>query len=439
MKQILWRAGYWSVAYLLVVIVPLALAIFRGDLDRRGFGTELGVGLGIVGLMMLGVQFITTARFRWVAPFFGSDSLIYFHRQAGILALFVVLAHPLVLFVVNPEYLLYLDPRENLPRAAFLSLATLALVFLVVLPLWGLRWGLSYEWWRLTHGLLAAGVLLVGLAHMLQVGHYTSGFAAQAISVAIVGGFLWFLFQARVVRPWKMRKRPYRVRDVLPDQGDVTRLIIEPLGHEGFAFEAGQYAWMTIGHSPFSLQQHPFSFASSPEKRDELEFAIKESGDFTGAVQGVLRGTQVFLEGPYGSFRLDDRAEAAVFLSGGIGVTPALSMLRAARDRGDQRPFILMYGNTTEDAIAYRSELEELAEQPNVDLVHVLSEADESWSGETGFITDELLDRHLTKVVGKDTQYFVCGPPPMMDAVEKALVKRGVPLNRIMAERFDFI
>lgn len=439
MKQILWRTGFWSIAYVLVVVLPLVLAALRGDLERREWGIELGVGLGIVGLMMLGLQFITTARFRWVAPSVGSDSLIYFHRQAGILTLLIVLAHPLILFVVDPDYLRYLDPRENLPRAVFLTLATLGMVGLVVLPLWGLRWGLSYEWWRLTHGLLAAGVLLVGLAHGLQVGHYTSGLVAQALSVMVVGGFLWFLIHARVVKPWRMRKRPYRVRDVVPDQGDVARVMIEPLGHEGLVFEAGQYAWMTTGHSPFSLQQHPFSFASSSEKRGEFEFAIKESGDFTGAIQDVPRGTQVFLEGPYGAFRLDSKAEAAVFLAGGIGVTPALSMLRTARDRGDQRPFVLVYGNTTPDAIAYRHELEELAEQPNVDLVHVLSEADESWSGEKGFITDELLQRHLTAVVGKDTQYFVCGPPPMMDAVEKVLMKRGVPSHRLLAERFDFI
>src|SRR5690606_12196100 len=117
----------------------------------------------------------STSRFGWVAPYFGTDAQIQFHRETGILAVVFVLAHPLLLFVSDPIYLNYLNPWSNLPRAVFLSMATVSLVLLVVLPLWRISFGLSYAWWRITHGGLALLVILVGLAHTLQVGHYVSG------------------------------------------------------------------------------------------------------------------------------------------------------------------------------------------------------------------------------------------------------------------------
>jgi predicted ferric reductase len=434
-----WRVGLWSAVYLLLATVPLGLVPLRQASEHRGFWLEFGVGLGLVGFAMLGLQFVTTARFRWIAPHFGSDAIIYFHRRVGILVLLVVLAHPLVLFVVDPTYLEYLDPRVNFLRALFLTAATISLVLVVALPLWGLRFGLSYEWWRLTHGLLAAGVIVVGLVHALQVGHYVSGFLGQLTWVLATLVFLSLLIHARVIKPLRTRRTPYRVVEVIPEQGDVHVLVLEAEDHPGMSFRPGQYAWLTLGDTPFALQQHPFSFASSSQSTRRIEFAIKETGDFTATIKDIALGTRAYLEGPYGSFVLDPNAEAAVFVAGGIGITPALSILRSARDRDDRRPFILFYGNINQAEISFRDEMDLLAAQLDLQVVHVLSEPDRDWTGETGFITKEIMDRYLAPVEDKDVQYFVCGPTPMMDTVEQELLAIGVPGYRLLSERFDFI
>ncbi len=439
MLDVLRRVGVWSLLFLGLTLLPLVVAVVGPAPEGRSFWIEFGVGLGIIAFVLLGLQFATTARFRWIAAGFGSDAVIHFHRQAGILVLVLVFAHPIVLFIADPKYLEYLDPRVNFLRAVFLTAAMIGIVLVVVLPLVGLRFGLSYEWWRLTHGLFAAGVLLVGLAHALQVGHYVAGLVNQASWIVATGICFGLLLHTRVLRPLHMRKRPYTIVDVRHEPGQVVVLTFEPEGHRGLRFQAGQYVWLTVGDSPFSLQQHPFSMTSSAEHPEQLELAIKDLGDFTSEVQNVKPGTRAFLEGPYGALPMDPGAEAAVFVVGGIGVTPALSLLRTARDRGDRRPFVVLYGNLNRQEIAYRDALDELAEQLELKLVHVLSDPADDWDGESGYITREVLDRQLAHLEGRDVQYFVCGPTPMMDLVEKALLARGVPRWRLLSERFDFI
>jgi DMSO/TMAO reductase YedYZ heme-binding membrane subunit len=150
---------------------------------------------------MLALQSLSIARFRRLAPFFGSDATLLFHRQLGVMALVFAFAHPLVLFIVEPRTLEYLDPRVNALRAIFLVAAMIGLVLLTVLPLVREKIALKYEWWHVSHAVFAAGVLVVGLTHGLQVGHYISGVAKQAAWVAVAFAGLAPIAYVRLVRP----------------------------------------------------------------------------------------------------------------------------------------------------------------------------------------------------------------------------------------------
>jgi len=124
---------------------------------------------------------------------------------------------------------------------------------------------------------------------------------------------------------------------------------------------------------------------------------------------------------------------------GGIGVTPAVSILRTCRDVGYQQPLVLIYANTEWKEIAFREELESLKSDLDLEIFHVLNEPNDDWQGERGYITDEVLERCLVDVKDKDMQYLVCGPTPMMDMVEKELADRGISDRRITSERFDIV
>ncbi len=439
MGEILSRIAFWSVIYLLLALLPVGVAVLGDTPEGRGFWIEFGVGLGIVGFAMLALQFATTGRFRWVGRYFGADAKIQFHRETGILALAFILAHPVVLFLAEPRYAEYLNPWVNLPRAVFLAGATIALVLLVVLSLWRVSFGLSYEWWRVTHGGLALAVIVVGLAHSLQVGHYVTGIAKQAVWVIGAGLALALLFHTRIVKPLRLERKPYRVVEVRPDCEGVYSLALEPDGHAGMEFQAGQFGWLTVRETPFTLQQHPFSFTSSTASRGRIEFGIKELGDFTATIKNLKPGARAFVEGPYGAFTLDPEAQGAVFVIGGIGITPALSILRTCRDQQDRRPMLLIYANTRWEDVAFRQELDDLSKHLDLEIVHVLETPPANWHGESGFVTPELLAQHLSARKGQDLQCFICGPPPMMDVVERALVAQGVPYWRLVSERFDLV
>src|SRR6185295_17642988 len=108
------------------------------------------------------------------------------------------------------------------------------------------------------------------------------------------------LAHVRILKPLQMAMRPYRVVNVRPLGPLTWTVAVQPMGHGGMKFRAGQFAWLTFGPTPFSMQQHPFSFASSAMHPERIEFAIKELGDFTSTIQDLKIGERAYLEGPYG-------------------------------------------------------------------------------------------------------------------------------------------
>lgn len=428
----------WLLLYGLLALLPMALAMGIERPLPRGLAVEIGAMLGLLGLGMLATQLVITGRHRWFAAGVGQDNLLQFHRRAGTLAWLLVLIHPVMLFIGDPAFLAWLDPREDLLRAGALYALALALTLLVVSSLWREAFGLQYESWRAIHAALSLFVVVGGLGHALMASHHTGGLVTQwAIGVTIAVP-LGLLLETRLWRPLRMSRRPWRVVEVEPRRADSTRLVLAADGHAGMRFKPGQFAWLTLGETPFSLQQHPFSITSSPTRPEEIEFIIKQAGDFTCSLAEVKPGTTAFLEGPYGVFAMPEEDRRTVYIAGGIGITPVLSMLRARAERGYAAPLWLLYANQGEEEIVMREDIEALADTLPLTLVHVLAEPPERWEGETGYIDGELMDRYLPEDAD-DIDYFVCGPPPMMDQVEAALEGRGVALLRMYSERFDMV
>lgn len=439
MANVIMRIILWSLAYLSLCFLPLAVAYLGPMPADREFLVELGVGLGMIGYVMLAIQFFTSGRFPWIAAYFGSDAEVRFHRETGIVALIFVFLHPAILIFTVPEYIKYFDPTENFLRAVFLCFASVALILIIVLSIWRVAIGLTYEWWLLTHGILASGVLLVGLAHSLQVGHYFGELVNKVVFISLAVLALGAYGYIRILKPFRVRRRPWKVAEVRPDCPEVYRLILEADGHEGINFRAGQYAWITIGNTYFPAQQHPFSFMSSDEQAHRVEFGIKQLGDFTDIVADIPVGTVAFLDGPYGAFTFDPKAEGAFYIAAGIGVTPIMSILRTARDQHEKRPLRLLFANPDREHIPFHDGLEQLSRELNLTVVHVLQEPPADWQGEEGLIDDEIIKRHRESMGELDLEYFVCGPIPVIEIAEKSLAKLNVPAWRIVSERFDLV
>lgn len=429
----------WQLVYIALALSPMLIALSGERPAPRSLLVEFGAMLGLLGLGLLAMQLVMSGRHRWFAPGFGQDNLLQFHRQTGQFAWLLVLAHPLTLIIGDQEFLLYLDPREDLLRALSLIFVLLAVTTLLASSLWRLALGLSYEVWRTVHATLSLLVLATGLGHALLVDHYTAGITTKAVLALWISVPLLLLLESRLLRPWRLKHRPWRLVEREAECGEAVRLVLEAEGHSGLNFVSGQYAWLTLGPSPFSLQQHPFSMASPATRRDRLEFVAKQVGDFTQSLSTVEIGTKAWLEGPYGVFTMDPGAgRRAVFIAGGIGITPVISMLRTCADLGCEQQMWLIYANDNENQVTLGKEIDALREQLELTVTHVLDDPPEEWQGESGYVDADLLARRLPPDED-DIDYFVCGPAPMMDSVEPALRKRGVGLRRLHSERFDLV
>ena len=432
------RRAVLVAAYLGLALAPLILTLI--DLNPgRGFVINLSVMLGFVALAMLGLQFALVARIRPIARPFGIDVLLQFHRQITFVVLAFVLLHPLLLFIYDQKFLDLLDVTTAPARARMAVLSVVALLVLVALSVWRTRINLSYERWQLTHGILAIVVCAAALTHVLLVGYYVDQPWEKALWGVMSFAFISLLLWVRVLKPLRRKRHPWRIEEIRQERGDATSVVLSPQ-HGGirkhFGFEPGQFAWLMVGQSPFAITQHPFSLSSSCRNWTEVVFTIKSLGDFTTDVQGLQPGMTVYLDGPYGSFStFRHPAPGYVLLGAGVGITPLMSILRTGIDRADPTPCHLFYGSRDWESVTFRDELEAIGREKHVEVIHVLEEPPEDWDGERGHIDEEILRRRLPEDY-LELQYFICGPGPMMDAVEQALFAIGVPDGQIHVERF---
>jgi predicted ferric reductase len=406
--------------------------------EGRAFLRELAVAVGFGAVGILGMQFALSARLKRLKAPYGVDAVLHLHRKMALIALGIVLTHPILLFVDTPSRLSLLN-AFTAPWATRSALAAvLVIAAIVVFSVWRMRLGVRYEVWRGYHDVMAPAVLVFVALHASNVGIYTEGWKLSAF-LAYPALWIGLLAYTRVGKPLLKSRRPYRIRELRREAPDVWTLEIEPEGHRGLRFRAGQFAWFTIGRSPFSLDEHPFSFCSAPVTgKGGFGITVKELGDFTSRIGGFEPGTIVYVEGPFGSFTTDRYpAESRVYIAGGIGITPIMSHLRDAAARDDRTPITLVYGATTLDDLVFSTEIDELARELDLHVTYVLEQPPGDWRGQAGFITRDVLEAAIEEPC--DHEYFICGPPAMTDAVQNSLDAMSVPTKCLHYERFAFV
>lgn len=426
----------WIGLYLFVVLTPIGLMLVPPAPTGRSFWVELSVALGFVGLTQIGIQFVLIARFRPLTYPYGIDVVLKYHRQIALVALGFILLHPALILVEHPARVALLNPFGGTWASKAGLAAVAALVALAATAVWRQRLKIDYETWRVSHTVLGIAALVFAQVHVSLAGLYVNTLWKQILWVASSLLLVGLVVHLRLVQPWRQRRRPWRVVGVRDEGGGTVDIDVEAVGHDGLAFEPGQFAWIKVGDTPYTVEEHPYSFASSAEEPDRLSFGVSALGDFSERLQTLDVGTTVYLDGPHGAFSID-RAQAPgyVFIAGGVGITPMMSFLHTMADRGDPRPVLLLYSETTEDDLAYSEEIEALKQRLDLETVFVLETPPRDWTGEEGRVTGELLERQLPKERFR-RRVFVCGPPPMMAAVEEALLALDVPQSHIYLEKF---
>src|SRR5215218_10936510 len=154
----------------------------------------------------------------------------------------------------------------------------------------------------------------------------------------------------------------------------------------------------------------------------------------SGQQASLENGTRILVWGPQGEFVLhDDYSKPAVFLSGGIGVTPFRSMIKYATDKQLPAKIIMFDSNKNQQNILYKDEFDKWASQnKNVKVIYTVTEEEQkgaaatiiaNWSGERGRIDKSMLERHLSKDEIDNAVFYICGPPGMLKAMQELLQK----------------
>ena len=219
---------------------------------------------------------------------------------------------------------------------------------------------------------------------------------------------------------------------------DMRHLVLElPAGAEEFRFFPGQYVDIGI---PGTQDSRSFSMANVTAKEDgKLEFIIKcyPGGHFSSFLDtSVAVGDELPITGPFGVFTLRDSPAELVFVGGGAGMAPILSVLRSLAERDPDRKATFYYGARAKRDLCFEQELRDLGQQlANFTYVPALSEPvdGEPWDGEVGFVTD-VVRKHETDL--RRTDAYVCGPPPMVEAAITVLSDLGAPEARIFYDKF---
>lgn len=425
-------------AYLLLIFLPLIVLIVFPMPPGRDFWRDLSVALGFVGLSMAGMQFIPTARLRFLSDLFDMDRLYKMHHYFSVVSVILVAVHPVILVVNNPNTLLLLNPITAPWRAQAGIIALMGLLLIGITSVLRLEVKLGYDAWHLLHDILAMVIAGFALVHIFKVNYYMSTPVMKVLWVFQAFIWLGMTIYMRIVKPLIMLKHPFVVDQVITETPDTWTLVLKPDGHEGYDFNAGQVAWINIDRSPFSLHRNPFSISGSAHRKQELRFSIKNLGDFSSSIGNLKGGERVYVDGPFGSFTLEDprTQKGLVLLAGGIGSAPIMSILHTMHDSKDVRPVYLFYGNYDEPNIIFKEELESLKKKLNLKIIYILETPPSKSTYVKGFITRDLLEKNLPKD-RKEFYYFVCGPLPMIDAMQKILLEMDIPDMQITTEKYE--
>ncbi len=432
------RLIIFAFVYLAAVTIPLAASWWVGA-PPRPFVKELASGFGIIAFSIVLAEFFLSGRFKSVSNGIGMDVTMRLHQMMGRTALLLLLLHPFLYGGSPSGGQRPWDPtRELTVTTDFGDLSSgitafLLLPSLVLFAIYRDQLDYKYETWRWMHGLGSGLIALLLLHHTIHAGRYGSQMPLTLLWQGLTALAVLSLLYVYLVVPVLERSRAWHVSSVeqlSPKQWNVT---LTPDRGTGLSYLAGQFVWLNIGNSPFSLRENPFSISSAPAAGPNVSFMIKELGDFTRTIGQIEPGTAAYLDGAYGNLTIEGRTEPGVALiAGGIGIAPMLGILRQMRLTNDKRQVRIVYGNRKMEQIICREELD--AE----DVCYVLSDPPKYWNGETGLIGPKLLDKLFTQKEIEDWVFVVCGPVAMMDSVEDHLINKGTPTHRILTERFDY-
>ena len=397
----------------------------------------LGRLAGLLLQFVLLIQLVLIGRIAFIERALGFDRLNRLHRLVGYWLVVLIFAHPLLLTIGygllngQPAPAAFIGIVAGFDEVLQAVIGVLLLLAVIALSIPWVRRKVRYESWHAIH-------LLTYVALWLAFGHQTESggdFVQRSFFVywyVLNGIVVGMFFLYRFLRPFALWYRHrFFVERVVQEGPDTWSIYIAGRNMQAFHFEPGQFAIIHL-LSRGLWPGHPFSFSREYDGAT-LRFTIKALGDATKLVAGLKQGVRVLIDGPLGKFT-SSRAKTGRYLliAGGIGITPLRALVAELSAKG--KDVVVLYGVRSASQAALLGELKTLL--PAMHLF--ISDSLEGMPSDAlqGQIDATAIAKLVPDAAGRDA--YVCGPPPMMDAVTDELKSIGVPARQIHTERFAF-
>jgi len=416
----------------LVVALPVVRWFMIVPLNPRWINfsavtTSLGQLAGIIGLTLFAINLLFSARAKiWDDFFYGLNNLYVWHARIGALAFSLLLFHPLLLVVKYVSVSLmsavgFFLPSQGWPT--FLGVIALSGMIIVLSITFYVFW--KYQNWKLSHKFMVAVFVFAWLHAALIPSDISRDMFLRYYLLGLgLGGFLAGAYQALLSRIWN-RHYIYDLAGLRRLNEQTIELELAPRKRR-LVFSPGQFIFIRFFGNDIRSESHPFSLTSNPGEKN-LSLAVKSLGDFTSELQKIKPGMAVSIEGPYGKFsHLNIRNNKQVWVAGGVGITPFLSMARSLV--GTEYEIDLYYCvNEPAEAILMEELKAVSASQNNFRLI--------PWYSKTqGRITGQKISEMSGGLGDKDI--FLCGPPAFMSSLQRQCLMLKIPGKNIHFENF---
>lgn len=422
----------WTVS-IFVALIPVVIWLIVMPMQfnsAKNTFENIGKLAGLAGLALFAWNVILSARFKiYNKLFLGLDNTYRAHHFLGQISLILLIIHPLTItfkyFLTSPlSAYEFIKPTIDPP---FKLLGTIALFLMIIAMVVTLYINVKYQYFILAQRALGL-ILFVGGTHALFVSGSdlsTSGILALRIYFMLLLGLALIVYVYRSIFHGNFAKyHNYEVAGI-SDMGDIFEIELRPLG-EPLKFRPGQFAFVKVEADGVLGESHPFSMSSSPNS-SVLRFGVKKLGDYTSLLGDVKNGQKVKIDGPYGTFSNEIvNNKRQIWIAGGIGVTPFMSMARNIKNNDQQVD--LYYSVKEPQEAVYLKELEAIQKKNNNFKVKPF------YSNKQGFLDTTYVQKNSANTEGAN--YMICGPGSLMKAIKGQLKQAGVAKQNINTEEF---
>lgn len=423
-----------TILFILIFAVLSCLAYFiyaaLGQLDGHIYLNQIfysiGRFFGLVGFFSLSVLIISGDTGRFFDKFFGIDKIIKFQRKFATIVFTLVLLHPVFFILSDRSFFNFLVPNFSFFP---LLLGTVSFYMLIVVTIASKVYKrISYGVWQYIH-ILTYVLFFLALYHAVNLGSDYYLLPMKIIYVVLLISIIIGI----IYRTWyKIRNRKFifTVEKIRQETEDTFTLALR--SNKKFNFKAGQFCFLRLDRKKL-YARHPFSISSAPQDNNVC-FTIKLKGRFTKEAEKLRTGERIIVEGPFGIFNIEDKKKKLVFIAGGVGIAPFMSIIRDKLNNKDFQEVLLLYGVKTKNEIIFRDDLERIREKW-FQKVYVLSD-DSLHSGpcEKGYVDKKIIKKYVCNP--ENSIFYICGPEPMKEMCKKALFDMGVKKNNIIVESF---